>query len=300
MPNVAVVTDTTAYLPADLARQEGIHLVSLYVNWAEGSEREADMPDFDGFYDRLRTAEQLPTTSQPSIGDFLEVWEPLLDQGSEIVSIHISGALSGTVESARQARDRLGDRGRQIEVVDSTSGCGGLGLLAIGAARAAAAGAAKEAVAERAMDVRAAFKMWFAVDTLEYLRRGGRIGAASAWVGTALKIKPILTLEAEITPIERVRTSGRALARLTAYAQQRRDDGADAWVVQHIQSPEEADRLVRATEEIMGVPPVFTSEIGPVIGAHVGPGLLGVGGVPASVLAPSSAAGSAGLRARQG
>ena len=124
--------------------------------------------------------------------------------------------------------------------------------------------------------------MWFAVDTLEYLRRGGRIGGASAFLGTALRIKPILTFEQEIMPVERVRTSARALRRLTDYAQQRADDGADGWVVQHIQAPAEAEKLVAATEEIMGKPPLFVSEVGPVIGTHAGPGLLGVGGVPLS------------------
>jgi DegV family protein with EDD domain len=296
MANVAVVTDTTAYLPADVVRAEDLHLVSLYVNWPEGSEREADMPGFEGFYERLSTADQLPTTSQPSIGDFLEVWEPLLDDGREIVSIHISGGLSGTIESARQARDRLGEGATRVEVIDSTTACGGLGLVAIGAARAAAAGAEREAVAERALEARRALKMWFAVETLEYLRRGGRIGAASAWLGTALRIKPILTVESEITPIERVRTSARAAARLTAYAQQRADDGADGWVVQHIRAPDEARQLAAATEEIMGRPPMFCSEVGPVIGAHVGPGLLGVGGVPLSALTPASAGLSAGQR----
>ena len=126
--------------------------------------------------------------------------------------------------------------------------------------------------------------MWFAVDTLEYLRRGGRIGAASAWLGSALKIKPILTLEREITPIERVRTAARARGRLADYAEQRKADGADSWVVQHIQAPDEAADLIAEAEKIMGMPPLFVSEIGPVIGAHVGPGLLGIGGIPPKLL----------------
>jgi len=136
----------------------------------------------------------------------------------------------------------------------------------------------------RIEEARTSLKMWFAVDTLEYLRRGGRIGAASAWLGSALKIKPILTLDKEITPIERVRTGSKAVARLLEYGEQRHADGADGWVVQHIQAPEEAQRMVDATREIMGRDPVFVSEVGPVIGAHVGPGLLGIGGIPLSVL----------------
>ena len=127
-------------------------------------------------------------------------------------------------------------------------------------------------------------KMWFAIDTLEYLRKGGRIGSAQAWIGSALQIKPILTLEEEITPIERVRTRKRALQRMVDFARERKDAGAGAWVVQHIQDPEAAERLVESCREIFGNDPVFVSEIGPVIGAHVGPGLLGVGGVDPALL----------------
>jgi DegV family protein with EDD domain len=297
IPRVAVVTDTTAYLPRELVEENGIHLVSLYVNWADGSERESEMASFDAFYERLRTSEQLPTTSQPSIGDFLAVYEPLVEQGLDVVSIHISGGISGTVESARQAAERLGERkGARVTVLDSESACGGLGLTVIAAARAARSGADAESVAEQAREARQSLKMWFAVDTLEYLRRGGRIAAASAWLGTALKVKPILTLEREITPVERVRTGARARRRLVDYAEQRKDDGADIWVVQHIQAPVESQQLVDEAREIMGRPPLWVSEIGPVIGAHVGPGLLGIGGIPPAVLEPRPASAAASAR----
>jgi DegV family protein with EDD domain len=282
VPPVAVVSDSTAYLPRQLVDENQIRLVSLYVNWEDRSERELDMPDFDDFYARLRTADRLPTTSQPSIGDFLDVYGPLVEQGHEVVSVHISGGISGTVEAARQAKERLAEQtgSDRVTVIDSERACGGLGLMALAGASVARAGGDLEAVVERIETTRSDLKMWFAVDTLEYLRRGGRIGAASAWLGSALKIKPILTLDKEITPIERVRTGSKALRRLTEYAEQRRDDGADGWVVQHVQAPEEARRLADATEGIMGRGPVFVSEVGPVIGTHIGPGLLGVGGVP--------------------
>jgi DegV family protein with EDD domain len=283
---VAVVSDTTGYLPRELVEEMEVRLVSLYVNWEDGSEREADMPNFDAFYTRLRAAEQLPTTSQPSIGDFLEVYEPLIEEGRDVVSIHISGGISGTVEAARQAAERVAENGAagRITVIDSETACGGLGLVTLAAARAARAGAGASEVAERAQETSRRFKMWFAVDTLEYLRRGGRIGAASAWLGSALKIKPILTLAQQITPIERVRTGARARARLADYIEQHRDDGADLWVVQHIQAPDEAANLVARVEGIMGCPPLWVSEIGPVIGAHTGPGVLGIGGVPSELL----------------
>jgi DegV family protein with EDD domain len=279
---VAIVADTTAYLPADLVERHGIRLVSLYVNWEDESEREIDMPGFDDFYRRLRSADRLPTTSQPSIGDFLAVYEPLVDQGLDVVSVHISGGISGTVEAARQAKEQLVERTGtdRVTVMDSERAAGGLGLMALAGAKAAQAGGSLEDVVARVETTREDLKMWFAVDTLEYLRRGGRIGAASAWLGSALKIKPILTLDTEITPIERVRTGAKAVRRLMDYAEQLHADGADGWVVQHIQAPEEAQRLIDATREIMGTDPAFVSEVGPVIGAHIGPGLLGVGGVP--------------------
>jgi DegV family protein with EDD domain len=126
--------------------------------------------------------------------------------------------------------------------------------------------------------------MWFAIETLEYLRRGGRIAGAQAWVGTALKIKPILTVESEITPIERVRTSRRAFERLVDLLRTRHEDGADAYMVQHIQAPRQAEELAARGREIFGTDPLVTSEIGPVIGTHVGPGLLGAGAIPRSLL----------------
>src|SRR5262245_18793629 len=283
MPDVAVVTDTTHYLPAGLVAERGVHEVSLYVNDNGRQRREADVADLDAFYDGLRRASSLPTTSQPSIGDFLAVYEPLAAQGRDIVSVHISGGISGTVEAARQAAEQV--RGVTIEVVDSRMACGALGLVVLAASAAAAGGGDIGAVAGRAREACEATRLWFAVDTLEYLRRGGRIGTAQAWLGGALKIKPILTLDGEITPIERVRTSGRAFERMVDYLKARKEDGADGWVVQHIQAPAEAARLADRGREIFGCEPVFVSEIGPVIGTHVGPGLIGAGGLPRALMA---------------
>ncbi len=286
LPRVAVVTDTTAYLPAGLIRRHGVGLVSLYVGWEGHAERESEIADLDAFYERLRRAQLTPTTSQPSVGDFLEVYEPLVEAGQDVVSIHLSGGISGTVETARQAAMQIAEgwgTGR-VTVVDSASICGGLALVVLGAARAAAGGADAEEVTRRARGAREEMKMWFALDTLEYLRRGGRIGAASAWLGSVLRVKPILTLEEQVTPVERVRTHARVLARLTDFARQRRSEGCEAWLVQHIQAPEEAARLVEATQEIMGCPPLLVSEIGPVGGCYAGPGMLGFGAMPVEFL----------------
>jgi DegV family protein with EDD domain len=287
MPSTAVVADTTSYLPPELIAQHDVHLVSLYVGIEGEQEPESDITDLHAFYERLRISDQTVTTSQPSVGDFIAVYEPLLAEGKEIVSIHLSSGISGTYESAMQARERLtadGKGGERIVIIDSRTGAGGMGLMILGAAHAAEKGENAAEAGERAQAVRDKLKIWFAVDTLDYLRRGGRIGAARAWIGTTLKIKPILTLEEEITPVERVRTRSRAFERMLDYARQRHEAGADGWVVQHVQDPESAARLIEAAKPIFGCDPLFTSEVGPVIGAHVGPGLLGVGGVPKSLL----------------
>jgi DegV family protein with EDD domain len=287
MSTVAVVTDTTNYLPRALADSQGIHQVSLYVGWAGEPERELDMQGWDDFYERLRSNPATPTTSQPSIGDFLAVWEPLLAAGQEIVSVHLSAGISGTCEAARQAREVLVERGlgERVEVIDGETACGGLGLLVLAGAAAANAGADRTTVVERVRAARQALRMWFCLDTLEYLRRGGRIGKAQAWLGGTLRIKPILTLEAEITPVERVRTAGRAFERMREYMQDLHSAGDDGWVVQHIQAGEQAQRLVEYGRELYGSEPAFVSEVGPVIGTYTGPGLIGVGAIPRALIA---------------
>jgi DegV family protein with EDD domain len=284
----AVVCDTTGYLPTELVTERGIKTISLYVSVDGHQERESEISDFDDFYERLRASESGATTSQPSIGDFLEVYEPLLAEGREVVSIHISAGISGTFEAAGQARERLieeGKGGERLHLLDSRSAAGGMGLCTLGASSAARAGADAAGCLARAEETRNDLKMWFAIDTLEYLRRGGRIGGARAWIGSALKIKPILTLEEEITPVERVRTRARSLERLRGYARQRHESGAYGWVVQYIQDKETADGLIEDCYEIFNCEPAFISEVGPVLGAHVGPGLLGVGSVHTELIA---------------
>ena len=286
-PPVAVVSDTTHYLPRELVERNDIHEVSLYVNWQGRTDREADLPGFDDYYTYLGTAEDLPTTSQPSVGDFVQVYEPLLAEGREIVSVHLAAGLSGTCESAAQAKQHLeeeGKGGERIFIMDSATACGGEGFIAMVAAAASRRGLAGADALAECKEAREHLKMWFAIDTMEFLRRGGRVGAARAWLGSTLKIKPILTVESQITPIERVRTSRRAFERMVEYMRERHEHGADAWVVQHVQAQDVADRLVARGREVFGCDPAFVSEVGPVIGAHVGPGLVGFGGIPLALL----------------
>ena len=282
--NVAVVTDSTTYLPPELIERWGIEQVSLYVGWA-GDHRPEPEYDLEEFYARLRESDDLPSTSQPSVGDFLACYEPLAEAGRDIVSIHIAAGLSGTYESAREAARVIEDKGLRgrVEVVDGKTGAGGLGCLVLTAAEAAARGGTQAQVVEAAARTRASLDMWFCLDTLEYLRKGGRIGAAQALVGSALKIKPILTFGTEIAPVGKVRTKKRAMERMIAYLGELHERGADAWIVQHAQSFDDAATLVAAGEEVFGAKPLFCTQVGPVLGAHLGSGMLvgGIGCTPA-------------------
>jgi DegV family protein with EDD domain len=282
--SIALVSDYCHYLPRELAARCQLYEVSLYVHRDGSAVRESEITDLDAYYGSLAQAAELPTTSQPSIGDFLETYEPLLAGGHEIVSIHLSGGLSGTVRSAEQAREQLGDAAERIHVVDSTTACGAEGLMLLAAAAAIRNGDSAQDVVARARAARADLQFLFSLDTLEYLRKGGRIGGAQAWLGSALKIKPILSLESEIGAVERVRTSRKAFERLVTLLEQMKSDGCDGWVVQHTHVPEQAAALVERGREIFGSEPVFVSEIGPVIGTHIGPGLLGCGGTRRSLL----------------
>ena len=280
--SVAVVTDSTASLPPELFARWEIPQVSLYVGWGGDLRPEREYEDLDAFYVRLSESEDLPVTSQPSVGDFLAVFEPIAAAGRDIVSIHIAGGLSGTCESGREAARQVAEQHSvRVEIVDGQSGAGGLGLQVVAAARAAEEGADTDAVVAAVASARASLDIWFALDTLEYLRRGGRIGAAQALVGSALKIKPILTFGTEIAPVGRVRTRRRAFERMVAYLHELHDRGATDWIVQHAQAHDDAQRLVAEGTAIFGTEPLFCTQVGPVLGAHLGSGML-VGGMGSS------------------
>lgn len=278
---VCVITDSSHYLPRELVARLGLREVSLYVGWGGELEREADITDLAAFYARLREAPDLPATSQPSVGDFEACFEPLVAQGTDVVSIHIASGISGTFGSASEASRILAERGHpgRIAVVDSQSGAAGLGLLLLQASETAGRGADLDTITADVQRARASLGMWFCLDTLEYLRRGGRIGAAQALLGSTLQIKPILTFGREITPVGRVRTTKRAFARMVEYLGELEAGGIDTWAVQHIGAPAEADRLVAEGVRILGREPAFCGEVGPVLGTHLGPGMLGVAGI---------------------
>ena len=280
--SVAVVTDSTAYLPAELIDKYDIEVVPLYVVLAGRSGREGSEIGPDDVARALSTRGQTVSTSRPTPGDFVAAFRRRLGAGADrLVSIHLSSELSSTSDAARLAASQVGEH--LVTVVDSRSTAMGMGFAVLAAARAAAEGADAYTVAEVARDAAAATRTFFVVDTLEHLRRGGRIGSAAALLGTALAVKPVLHVrEGRVVPLEKVRTTARAVNRLVEHAVEAADDGPVSIAVHHLAAPDRADRLAaELRQQVPGLVELFVSELGAAIGAHVGPGAVGV------VIAPS-------------
>jgi DegV family protein with EDD domain len=274
---VAVVTDSTSYLPADVVDRLGIEVVHLYVVLAGRSGREGSDVSSAEVARSLSVRGGHVTTSRPTPGDFVAVYRRLLDGGAgRIVSVHLSSELSGTWDAARVAAGQVGEH--LVTVLDSRSAAMGTGFAVLTAARVAAAGGTAEEVASAARQTAAATRTFFVVDTLEHLRRGGRIGAASAWLGGALAVKPVLHVaDGQVVPLERVRTSTRALHRLVQRAADVAGDLPVSAAVHHLAAPERAQRLAeQLTARLPGLRELHVSELGAAVGAHVGPGAVGV------------------------
>ncbi|MDI6870302.1 MAG: DegV family protein [Bacillota bacterium] len=277
---VKLVTDSTADLPEALVRRYGLTVVPLHVHFGEEDYRDGVDIWASEFYYKLETSGVLPHTSQPSPGDFLQVYEPLTADGSEVVSIHLSRALSGTCQSAEMAAEMLGRPA--VTVVDSASASLGVGLVVLEAARRVEEGASREQVAEAARRASRRLVLFFVVDTLEYLQKNGRIGRATAFLGSLLNIKPLLTLEDGIvTPVEKARGKNKALSRIFDLLHERVGRKPARFAVVHADRPEEAINLVeRVKGEFACLEPPLVGDIGPVIGSHVGPGTLGIVALP--------------------
>jgi DegV family protein with EDD domain len=278
---VAVVTDSTAYLPEGVAQQRGIRVVALEVRLGERIGREGVDIDAAALSAALADRHLEVQTSRPSPAEFAACFRAALDGGAdEVVSVHLSRELSGTWDAARLAADEVAP-GR-VRVVDSRSTAMGLGFAVLAAADAAQEGADGAGVAAAADAVAARCRLFFSVDTLDRLRRGGRIGAAAALVGTALAVKPLLHVaQGRIVPLEKVRTSARAAQRLVDLAARAAGEGPCDLAVHHLDAAARAEELaVRLRERLPQAARLLVSEVGAVIGAHVGPGLLGVVVVP--------------------
>jgi len=277
--DIAVVTDSTAYLPQELVERHRLVVVPLKVVLRGRPLDDGTEATPAHLADALRQR-RIVTTSRPAPETFAETYRELAEKGATgIVSIHISGELSGTYEAALLAAR---DADVPVRVVDSRTLGMGMGFAVLTAAEAAADGATVEEAATAAEKRAMATSALFYVDTLEYLRRGGRIGAAAAFMGTALAVKPLLHVaDGLIGPLEKVRTSARAISRLEELAIERVAEAAGTGgvdiAVHHLASPERAEALAgRLRERVPGLGELYVSEVGAVIGAHAGPGLLAV------------------------
>jgi DegV family protein with EDD domain len=278
---VAIVTDSTADLPSELARKRSITVVPLTLHFEGKSLLDGvDITPAD-FYRQLPAATTHPTTSQPSAGRFAETYAALLKDHDAIVSVHISEKLSGTYASARQGADLTDPK--RVHVIDSELASMSLGLLTLAASELAAKGADAESIESKVLAMRDQVQTYFSVATLEFLRRGGRIGRASALLGSVLQVKPVLCIrDGLVTPLERVRTFDRALSRVIELVRAiDRGQGVCA-IVGHADAEDAAERVARELEPIAET--LMIQPLGPVVGAHAGPGVVGVGCYPADLL----------------
>jgi DegV family protein with EDD domain len=277
---VAVVTDSTSYLPKGVAEDRGIRVVALEVRLGGRIGREGIDIDAAELSTALADRHLDVQTSRPTPAEFSASYHAAFAAGAdEVVSVHLSRELSGTWDSARLAAEEFGPR---VHVVDSRSTGMGLGFAVLAAAEAAQEGAPGTEVAAAAEAVAARCRLFFSVETLDRLRRGGRIGAAAALVGTALAVKPLLHVaQGRIVPLEKVRTTARAAQRLVELAVKAAGDGPVDLAVHHLAAATRAEEVAaRLRERLPHVARLLVSEVGAVIGAHVGPGLLGVVVVP--------------------
>jgi len=279
--NVAIVTDSTSDLPPQLVRQRSIRVVPLTLNFEGRSLLDGVDIRPSEFYRKLPNATTHPTTSQPSPGQFAEVYNELLADHAEVVSIHISEKLSGTYASAVQAAEMTDSK--RVRVIDSQLVSMSLGLLTLAASQMAAQGESADAIVERASAMRDRVQTFFSVATLEFLRRGGRIGRASALLGSVLQVKPVLCIrEGLVTPLERVRTFDRALNRIVELTREVDAGKGLCVIVGHGDAEADAERVARELEPVAET--LMIQPLGPVVGAHAGPGVVGVGCYPADLL----------------
>ncbi len=276
MPKIAIVTDSTANLPLEWVEQYHVHVVPLKVNWGAETFRDGVDITTEEFYKRLAQSKSLPTTSQPSVQDFLQVFGELENQADAIIAPLISTGISGTVATAQLAAREV--TRIPIEIVDTHITSMGQVLIILAVARAIEQGKSLQEVKREAEGIARRLHTFFAVDTLEYLHRGGRINTASRYLGTALAIKPILyfNVEGKIDALERVRTKKKALQRLLELADEYAGEGAVHVGIVQANVPAEAREFQAEVERRLNCKEIFTVECSPNIAVHVGPGAIGI------------------------
>ena len=280
MGKVRIVTDSTADIPIEIAERMGIVVIPLKVHFGTNVFRDGIDITTEEFITRIRAESHLPTTSQPSPGEFVAVYEKMISQGEQIISIHLSSHLSGTFQSARTAKAIVDSK--DIYVVDSKSASLGLGLIILSAAKAAQEGLNLREILALVHEKIERMKLVFLVDTLEYLQRGGRIGKAGALIGSLLRIKPILGLEdGQVIPLERVRGEAKAMERLVEIIAESTNQSKwyNCWVA-YGNSKDKAVQLQANLSQVLQCESPMITRIGSVIMSHVGPELIGVAVCP--------------------
>jgi DegV family protein with EDD domain len=281
MGRIAFVTDSTAGMPTDMVEKYKVTVVPLQVVFGTETFRDGIDLTEEQFFERLKSANPLPTTSQPTVGDFEETYRNLLSDPDvdSIISVHLSTKLSGTVSAATTASERVREEAgsaKQISVIDSLEAYMGEGLLVINGARAAEKGKGHDEIVSMLEEMKHKVHLYLLVDTLEFLKRGGRIGGGAAFLGTMLNIKPILQLkEGRIEPFERVRTRRKAMERLAEVGAEAMQGRPCQMAIGHAQAAEDAQTLTNMAKQKMKVVEEFHTPLGPVISTHTGPGVLG-------------------------
>lgn len=276
MSQVAIITDSTAYIPKDILANLNITVAPQVLIWGNETLRDGVDIQPEAFYNRLQKSTVMPTTSQVTIGQFKDMFSNLLDEGKQVLALLISTKLSGTIDSAVQAKDML--PGAPIEIVDSKTTAMALGFQVLTVARAADSGASLaecKALAEKSTEH---VGVVFAVDTLEFLHRGGRIGGGQRFLGTVLNMKPILEVTGgRVEGIERVRTRSKSLSRLVEIIEERIGGRKPVRLATlHANSPEDARALLEMANSRLNAVESIISEVSPVVGTHAGPGTVGL------------------------
>ncbi|MCX6059628.1 MAG: DegV family protein [Chloroflexi bacterium] len=278
MNKIAIVTDSTAYIPAEYVRQHNITVAPQVLIWDNQTFRDGIDIGSDEFFSRLKTAKVMPSTSQVSPASMQSIFQPLVDQGFEVVGIFISSKLSGTLQSAVQGKEMMGSAGDKVSLVDSQSTAMALGFQVLAAARSLEAGASLKETVALAEKAHSRTGIFFAVDTLEFLHRGGRIGGAQRFIGSVLNLKPILELRNGLVDgIERIRNKNKAHDRILELVAEKTKGKSNIRIASlHANAAEDAKALLaRAVKELNPVETIFT-EVSPVVGTHTGPGTVGL------------------------
>ena len=281
MKRIAIVTDSTAYLPNNYIAEHNIHVIPLRIHWQDSTYLDGIDINPSQFYERLEKSATIPTTSQPSAGDFVELFKELSVQYDSIIAILISSGISGTVQSAEIARNTFTEK--PVEIVDSHSTSAGLGMIVKAVAQAASEGKTLQEIKLLAYGIVKRLKLFFVVDTLEYLHKGGRIGGASRFLGTTLNIKPILYFDEDgkIDGLERVRTKNKALKRLIELTVANTGDKQAVINLIHANAQNEVEQFRNEVQGYFPENQIGIYELSPVIGTHVGPRTIGIASYPA-------------------